>query len=222
MSIKKLSKDVFAKFVDSLISSEKVIGVQAKGDRFEFSPLRSAAKLRLDYDVTLQSPRKYFQPPVETLMTFEVLGACKSTIDNEKFIIIGVHPYDMVAINQMDELFSQDNYDVHYMKRRQNAVVIASDVVTPSKNVFASSMGTAVVKDGFDILLTDIGDAYLAEGATDKGKALMAKAVGVVDADDKDLKARQQVWDKNQESLNKHKLNCKPSDLPGLLEKAYT
>jgi sulfhydrogenase subunit beta (sulfur reductase) len=221
MSIKKLSKDVFNGFVDELIAGQKVIGVQAKADRFDFAPLQAAKDLRLDYDVTLQPPKKYFLPPVETLLDFEIGKGYKSSFDREKFILIGVHPYDMIAINQMDELFSQDNYDTHYMTRRNNAVIIACDVVTASENVFASPMGTATVDKGYDILLTDIGDGYIADAATEKGVELLAKAEGSVEADEQDLEKRKQVWEKNQKTLNKHQLNCKPSDLPKLLEKAY-
>jgi len=221
MSIKKLSKDVFVNLVNSLIATEKVIGVQARNDRFDFAPLESAGDLRLDYDVTLQPPKKFFQPPVETLLTYEIRDGYQTQYDNEKFILIGVHPYDMIALNQMDKLFSQDNYDSHYMKRRANATIVACDVVTPSKNVFASSMGTATVKEGYDVLLTDLGNSYVAEAATEKGEALLAKAVGAVEAGEKDLKSRRQIWEKNEKTLNKHELKCKPADLPKLLEKAY-
>ena len=180
MSIKKLSKKDFESFVDSLIKTEKVIGVQAQGDKFNFAALASAKDLRLDYDVTLRPPKQFIQPNVETLLTFETGGAYKSQYDHEKFILIGVHPYDMVAINQLDELFSQENCDTHYLTRRNNATIIACDVATPSKNVFASSMGTATVHKGYDVLLTDIGDGYVAEAATEKGETLLAKATAAV------------------------------------------
>ncbi|MCK4887325.1 MAG: 4Fe-4S dicluster domain-containing protein [Planctomycetes bacterium] len=221
MSTKKLSKDDFQSFITRLISTERAYGIQTKDEAFDFAPLEAAEDLRLDYDVSLQPPKKYFQPPVETLLDFEVGGAFKSVIDNEPFVLIGVHPYDMIAINQMDELFSQDNYDTHYMTRRKNATIIAVDVVTPSKNVFASSMNTATVDKGFDILLTDIGDSYVIEAATDKALTLIAGAENIIDATKDDLDARQKIWDKNSKGLNKHELKCKPSYLPKLLDKAY-
>ena len=180
MVVKKISKESFLDWVDIIISTEqKVYAVQThkdKPDKFAFAQLDRAKDLRLDYDVTLQSPKKYFQPPVETLLEFEVNGGYKSSHETEKFVVLGVHPYDLAALNQMDKLFSQDNYDSHYMTRRNNATIIACDVVTASKNVFASSMETATIKKGFDILLTDIGDSYIAQSATDKGRALLDKA----------------------------------------------
>jgi formate hydrogenlyase subunit 6/NADH:ubiquinone oxidoreductase subunit I len=188
---------------------------------FDFGPLGSAKELRLDYDVTLQPPKKFFLPTSETLLTYQVGNGYKSEYDDTPFIIVGIHPYDMVAINQMDKLFSQDNYDTHYMHRRNNATIIASDVVTPSKNVFASSMGTAVVRQGYDVLVTDIGDVYVVEVATEKGEKLLSKVKGSVDAGKQDLDKRQCVWDRNNRQLNRHRLKCDPSYLPKLLDKAY-
>ncbi len=219
MTVKRISKDDFSKLIDSVLSNTKVVGVQAKGDRFDFAPLSSAADLRLDYDVTLQPPKKCFQPPVETLLTYQADGGYTSVHDDEKFVLVGVHPYDMAAINQMDVLFSQDNYDSHYMVRRKNATIIACDVVNPSENVFAACMGTATVKKGYDVLLTDIGDAYVAEAATDKGEQLLGSAGDAAAAED--LAKREKVWENNEKSLNKHQLKSKPADLPKLLEKAY-
>jgi len=221
MSLKRISKKAFLTFLDTAVKTEKVIGVQAKGDRFDFGTLTSSRDLRLDYDVTLQPPKKYFQPPVETLMTYEVGQPYQSQIVDEKFTLIGVHPYDMVAINQIDRLFSQDNCDIHYVKRRQNATIIASDVITPSKDVFASSMGTAIVTEGYDALLTDIGESYVVDLATPKAEQFFANAKEMTDANADDLDKRQQVWDKNKKQLSKHQLKCGCTYLPRLLSKAY-
>ncbi len=220
METKKLSKEVFNSFVENLIKTTDVFGVQAQGDRFDFASLKKAEDLRLDYDVTLQPPKKFFQPPVETLMTFKVGGGYESTHEDASRVLIGVHPYDMIAINQMDQLFSQDNYDTHYFARRNNTAIIACDVVNASENVFASSMGTATVDKGYDILLTDIGDGYVAHAATEKGKKLLDSAGGSK-ASDEDLSKREQVQKNNKKNLNKHQLKCNPSYLPRLLEKAY-
>jgi len=221
MTVKKITQGDFANFVDGLIRTQNVIGVQAKGDRFDFAPLASAQDLRLDYDVTLQPPKKYFLPPTEVLLTYEIGGPYQSQHDGQAFVLLGVHPYDMVAINQMDELFRQDNYDTHYMTRRNHATIIACDVARPSDHVFASSMGTAVVREGYDVLLTDIGDGYVAEAATPKGEQLLAQAKGAVAADPQALKKREDIWAHNKKGLNRHELKCDPAYLPKVLAKAY-
>jgi ferredoxin len=222
MSIHKLDKNAFNDFINALIGSEQeVLGVKAKDKRFAFGELDDASDLRLDYDVTILPPKKYVLPQEEDLMTFEVGGNYESTYDDRKMVLVGVHPYDMIAINQMDELFSQDEYDNHYMKRRENITIIASDVINGSDNIFASSMGTATVDTGYDILVTVIDDGYLLDVATDKGAEIFKLAKGASEASDGDLKAREEVWENNRKNLNKHKLNCEPSELAGLLEKGY-
>jgi NAD-dependent dihydropyrimidine dehydrogenase PreA subunit len=221
MSIKKISKKDFGLLVDELLRKVKVYGVKSRGDRFEFGPLESAKDLRLDYDVTLQPPKIFFQPPCETLVTYRGQENYKTEYDCEKFVLLGVHPYDMIALNQMDKLFSKDNCDEHYFARRNNATIVACDVVTPSKDVFAASMNTAVVREGFDVLLTDIGDSYIAEAATKKGEELLAQAKNAKEAAKDDLQKRQNIWDKNKKDLNKHQLKCSVTYLSKLLDRAY-
>ena len=222
MSVSTVTKEQFKSFVSALIGSDqKVVGVQAKNDKFAFGELKNADDLRLDYDVTILPPKKYMLPQKETLLQFEVGGEAQTTQECEKMVLLGVHPYDMVAINQMDQLFSQDEYDTHYMGRRNNITIIACDVVTPSKNVFASSMNTATCDTGYDIMLTDIGGSYVVDAPTDKGQALLKMMDGAKKAAQADLDKRKAVQEKNRLALNKHQLECKPSFLPKLLDKAY-
>jgi len=84
-----------------------------------------------------------------------------------------VHPYDVVAISQMDRLFTEGQYDAHYAARRAQCTLVALDVEKVSKTHFAGAMGTAVTDKGWDILLTNVGNVYLVEVKTDKGKALV-------------------------------------------------
>lgn len=222
MSVSTVTKEQFKQFVATLIDSDQsIIGIQAKDDKFAFGELKNAGDLRLDYDVSILPPKKYVLPQKEVLLSFEVGGDSQSVQETSKTVLLGVHPYDMIAINQMDELFRQGEYDSHYMNRRNNLTIIACDVVTISKNVFASSMNTAIVKKGYDILLTDIGDCYVVDAATDKGEALVKMMPGASEATEEAVKKRNAVQEKNETGLDQHKLDCKPSFLPKLLEKAY-
>jgi ferredoxin len=221
MSIKRLDKAAFDKWVGACIKKQCVYGVQAKGDRFAFAPLARAADLRLDYDVTILPPKKIFQPPCETLLTFDRKKGYESVFQTEPFVVFGVHPYDMAAILQIDKLFAEDQYDAHYMKRREQATIVVSDVQNASPDVFAGCMGTATINDGFDILVTNIEGDYLVDIRTEKGQALTESIKKAPDADDMSLKLRKLVWAENIERLQQHKLDIRPDVLPKLLEKSY-
>jgi len=221
MTIKKLNKAAFDKWVEACINKQQVYGVQAKEDRFVFAPLANATDLRLDYDVTILPPKKYFLPQRETLLKFDCREGFESVFNDQPFVVLGVHPYDMVAISQTDRLFEEGQCDTHYIKRRQKATIVACDVQNASKEVFAGCMGTATVDDGFDVLITKIDSYYLVDIRTEKGLALAETIKDAEDADEMSLKLRKLVWAENTKLLQKHKLNIRPDVLPSLLGRSY-
>lgn len=221
MFIGKLAANALDAWVNKLIATRNVIGVQARQDRFAFGPLARAADLRLDYDVSILPPKIFFQPPCEVMLDFTGPAEFKSSFPRDDFILLGVHPYDMAAINQMDRVFAAGNSDEHYFNRRRRATIIGCDVQNPSPNVFAGCMDAAVVREGFDILLTRIPGTYLAEAFTGKGERLLAEASGLRPAGSRSLKAREKVWEDNRLRLRRHKLKAPLADLPDLLARSY-
>lgn len=224
MTIKLLTKDQWKQFVEALIAENKVFGVQEKEPRFyTFGPLSSALDLRLDYDVTYLSPKKYFQPPRETLLKFTTGPKVQTeqVIKNEPFVVLGIHPYDLKAINQMDKVFEKDNADANYLNRRKNATIIACDPVKATKWSFWASMDASNVDKGFDLYLTDIGDSYTIEVGTDKGSKLLAKHAKAIDATAEQIAKRDEVR-KNLKNLcsKDRKVNVPTNQIPKLVTKS--
>ncbi|MDI6773964.1 MAG: 4Fe-4S dicluster domain-containing protein [Verrucomicrobiota bacterium] len=219
--MKSVSAKALLDWVDDLIRKRRVMGAQARDDRFTWGPLARAADLRLDYDVTLLPPKVFLQPPREKLLEFSRAGGYTSCVEAEPFVLLGVHPYDLAAIRQMDEVFSQDHADARYLKRREAATIVAVDVQAVSANTFAGHMGASHVETGYDILLTRIGDGYVAELATKKGEAIAGALASAADADAAAQEARREVWAQNAQRLKKHELKAAPADWPGLLRKGY-
>jgi ferredoxin len=220
MIVKKLTGSAINDWIGAMIGRHRVLAPQAKGERFAYDVLRSPADLRLDHDVTILPPKKYLLPPAEVILTFKGNGEFRPVTDASPVVLLGVHPYDVAAIAQMDRYFTQDNPDAHYLARRKNVALVACDVQNISENIFASCMGTATVREGFDILLTLVGDCYIAESRTPKGDALLSLAGNLPDADPVSLGRREQVWLDLQKLLRRHTLRCGVEDLPGLLEKS--
>jgi ferredoxin len=217
MNIKKLDQKALDQWVTTLIEKQRVFGVQAKGSKFIFDNLNKASDLRLDYDVTILPPKKYFLPQKEELLSFEN-GVYESIVNDEPFILFGVHPYDLAAIRQMDKVFSADNYDSHYMQRRNNATIVAVDVQNCAENNFSACMNTATGSAGCDLLLTGVNGNYLAEAITEKGTSLLADVSRAADADQALLDARQAIWDKNNAELKQHTLNPQLDQIGAIME----
>jgi len=176
--LKIISKEDFNNFVNSLISDDswQVIGVKSKRDKFTFAPLESASELRLDYDVTLLPPKKYFFPQRETLFTYDLSGGFSAkglTAEAKKTVIIGVHPYDIVALLHMDEIFRETKSDPYYFEKRNASIIIGVSMQKMSKWCFAPFMGCATVEHGYDLMLTDLGNRYAINVGSEKGEELL-------------------------------------------------
>lgn len=180
MEILKISKNDFISFIAKKLTENesKTIGVVKKGSHYVFAQLNSSAELCLDYDVTLLPPKKYFQPPKEVLLKFTPKKPESYVAVNtcEPITIIGIHYYDLVAIYLMDKAFSEDERDEHYMKKRENSLLIGIYPTKHFKHRFARSVTRGQCRKVADLMLVHIGDDFVVEVLTEKGKKYLEGA----------------------------------------------
>ncbi len=224
--MKIIKKEDFDQFVTRLIEkdSREIVGVQEKGkDKFAFQQLHDAKNLRLDYDTTILPPKKYFMPQRETLVRYKSTEEMSMDPVNEVVprVIIGIHPYDLVSIQQMDKVFEDTHSDQNYLWKRREAVLIGVNIQNVSEWSFAASMGTATVDSGYDLMLTDLGDKYAIEIGSPKGSNLLEKHKAEIrDALPEEVEAVEKEKEKIKEKFETE-LNFSPHELPYLLGENY-
>ncbi len=208
--------------VEGLAKAMEVIGVTARQGKYVYDKITSREELRLDYDVTVMPPTKYLLPAKETILKFRMAEPTKAetVIDAQPRAIIGVHPYDIKAIELLDEAFITTNPDPNYIARRQNTIIIGVDCLNPSPKSFSPSMGTNQTESGFDLLLTDIGENYMVTVGSAKGAELLTKYTALREPTGDEIARQKSVRDR---ALVKYKLSLDiPRErLPKLLEDAY-
>jgi NAD(P)H-flavin reductase/formate hydrogenlyase subunit 6/NADH:ubiquinone oxidoreductase subunit I len=223
--MKIISKEDFRNFVNSLIDADSwnVVGVKARGNKFAFGALESAEELKLDYDVTLLPPKKYFFPQRETLFTYDLADgfSTKNPEETKPMVIIGVHPYDIVALLHMDEIFRETKSDPYYFKKREMSIIIGINIQRMSKWNFSAFMGSAAIDYGYDLMLTDLGNRYAINIGSQKGEDLLTKyAKNVTLALARDIQIAGQ---KKREVMNmsQQKFEFPPELIPELLRDSY-
>ena len=217
---KTIEKGNFNTFVKRLIEKYRVEAPQTKGGKFAFNTLKNVSNLRLDHDVTILPPKKYFMPQVETILSFDKQEYTPN-LDNEKFILLGVHPYDIYAFNVLDKLFEQNNPDAHYAIRRKNITVIGCDIINTSSKAFWSSMGTGTVDNGFDLMITDCDSYYVIQISSDNGKNLLNEFSINHDSSNEEIQKRNEVRKNLFKQFSGEKLDYPIADLSKRLEKSY-
>ncbi len=221
-----LTKGDVQSLVEGLLKEMEVIGVKPKHGKFVFGRIDNFDELCFDYDVTAMPPTRYLRPEREILLKYEIGGtpSIESVIEEVPRAIIGVHPYDLKAIELLDEVFIAANPDPNYIARRNNTIIIGVDCLHPSPRCFAPSMGTNIAETGFDLLLTDIGGSYVVTVGTERGAMLLTKYTQAIGASGPDIAKQKEVREKTwEDSLLKYGLflNVPKEKLPKLLEENY-
>jgi len=221
MTFRNIEKKNFSPFIDNLIKAMEVVGVREKVEgKYEFAPLDSASELRLDYDVTVLSPKKYFLPPRETLLRFKSGKPvhCEPVLESRPLAIVGVHPYDLKATSQLDRIFADANRDEHYLRKRQDTVIIGADIKRSSPFAFCKSMNSATIQEGFDLFLTDIGESYVVAVGTEKGRSILDQHAVSKPATKEDIGKRAEIQEKIPYMFSLNTVTTPYGELPKLLE----
>ncbi len=169
-----LSKNAVTPWIaDLLDGGSEVIGVKTYHGKYRYEKLEEVNEAVLNYDVTLQSPKKFIFPPREELVAFTGTEGRIPARESKEQIIFGVHPYDIHAISLLDEVFRDGPQDPYYLDLRERTTIVGVDVTRPSINAFCSSMGTATAETGFDLMLTEIDGSYFVRVGSEKGSRIL-------------------------------------------------
>ena len=132
-----------------------------------------------DVDLSALNPQKpvkeVFFPQSETMLQYERTGKQHQVTSTEevdrKRVILGARPCDIQAVLLIDQVFSGKEYtDVYYVNKRKATTIIGMACNHPLSGCFCSSMkGGPFHREGSDLFLIDLGEAYLVELLTEKG-----------------------------------------------------
>ncbi|MFQ5887006.1 MAG: sulfite reductase, partial [Anaerolineae bacterium] len=145
----------------------------------QFKPLRSSSELALDYANSVVPPKNLFLPQTECLFAFRREGGSiilesSRGLERER-VLFGIRPCDARSLLLLDKVFNGDLEDTYYQEKRRGTVLVGLACPSPpQRTCFCTSLGIDPPSpEGVDILLTDLGDRYLVEVATEKGAELV-------------------------------------------------
>ncbi len=223
MTLKIINKRDVGTFVANMQNQYEILGPIARENKFVFARINDPTQLRLDYPTTILPPKKAFLPQEETLFQFEMDGSFKTEpqFDAKPRVLFGAHTCDVHAMKLLDGAFNKEYRDAHYFNRRDNTLVVSIECMTPCDEYsFCKSMGTLSAVNGYDLHLTDLGEAYAVDVRTEQGKQLLAQHAATRDATRDDIgrlnRALSEKWPRFT-----YKLEFDSSELPSLMAMSY-
>lgn len=142
---------------------------------YNFVPWSEDIEVAWDYDLAYNSLKRFFLPPKEPLISFDVESyTAKAVFEAPPQLLFGVHPYDLRAINQLDQIMEMGAPDQNYMRRREATLIFAMEPERIAENAFWASMGAGSVDHGFDLYWTKISpSAFFVETLSTRGEELL-------------------------------------------------
>jgi len=166
------------KFINFLMTKGKLIAPHRKGEHsFAYEYVSDIAHIVFDYPRTIQPLKKFFLPPQETLLTFNIESNTfeEEKIVSEKYIFFAIHSYEMQAIQRLDYSFKRGNPEANYLTRRENVLFIGISF-TPDEWHFSKSVGIEIEKtDGFCLFFEPVENGYLVFEVNQDGRELLSQ-----------------------------------------------
>ena len=168
-----------------------------------FDRADNVADINLAAPIPSNPPKSVVFPQMERILAYEYdrsKNAVKMEPDYriEPKALVGLRPCDLAGMLCLDRFFlGQEFVDEVYLNHRKKMFIVTNTCVTPFKQCFCVCTDSGPsAQEGYDLNLTDLGDQYLVEAGSDKGKAL-AEKLGLKKSDDSHKKAKADVIDKS-------------------------
>jgi ferredoxin len=159
----------------------------------EFEPVAAANEICLDYRNTRQPAKRLFFKPCEGLLRFDFKAAPEQQVAEARAearptVLLGVRPCEARSLTLLDRVFLGADYrDPYYAVRREATTVVVLACAAAAPTCFCTSVGGGPAdRAGADLLLTDVGDAFLVDVVSDRGDALL-DGLSLPDADPQTL-----------------------------------
>lgn len=171
-----ITRDNLLKGIDKSLIDYQVAALTKKGERNLYAYITNSSEIKLEYQPTVLSPKKFFFPQEEVILEYDTSGKIVAKIAAKPSVLFGLRPCDLNGLKILNEAFADDNGDPNYLAKLEQSVVIGIDCKKIcDKDAFCYSVGSQDALGGYDIMLYELGNNYAVEIATEKGRNFINK-----------------------------------------------
>lgn len=214
MLYRVIDADELPALVSAFMEDYEVVAPVRRNGACVFAAVGSFDEIALDYSTTVASPKKYFLPPKETLMRFNVAGNDVEDFEAEVVprVIFGAHACDINALNRLDLAYKDTRYPDPYYVARRSATLVVGVSCAPAPECFCHLWGADEARYGYDLFLQDIGGKYLVSISSVEAANVLEAACNPRVATDEERAAFRQTTRERQQAFN--------PDIPDIQEAA--
>jgi len=207
MDEKILLKDNIGKLYSELEKEYKFYAPTKVKGNIAFSRISNVEEIELEFLNSKVPPKDVLFPQKETIFEYKYEG--KDVIIEErkdledKLLIFGVRSCDAYSFKLLEDFFAFGDFqDEVFLKKRESSTIIGIGCNNPRQSCFCTSVGGhPFQKESTDVFLSDLGDKYLVEAVSEKGKNLVKKLSWLSDAKKADIDKSKELAKQAEDSF---------------------
>jgi len=165
---KKRMLEILASFKE-----EKLVAAPVRvGKTIDFLAVDDAGKILMNDEIPYKSPKEFFFPRSEKIITFEENEAVAEKPEKD-VVLFGAKPCDLEALKILTTIFSTGQFrDDFFMHRLESSLIIGVSCLEKKPGCFCELRETDMdYSESCDLFLKDTGDDYEVLYVSDKGRA---------------------------------------------------
>lgn len=203
MDTYKLQKGNLERFLQKL-GEKFVVHAPVESDGVvAFSELMPGQESALYFPRTHKPPKDVFYPQTEVMFHYEKDITHSAEYKGKPIALFGARPCDAKSFVLLERVFIDPKYeDPYWAARRNNALVFSLACNDPLPSCFCNWLdGGPFSNTGSDVLITDIGDAYLFEPISENGESFLSSVDMLKKATKKDIEKAQNAKERAESSM---------------------
>ncbi len=210
MEEKILMKDQIAKLYYELAKEYSFYAPIKEKGNIVFKKASNPEEIELDYFNSKVPPKEVLFPKMEVLFEYTLdekdVEIKERTDLEEKRLIFGIRPCDAQSFVLLENFFDFGEFkDEIFLTKRKNTTLIGMGCNSPKSTCFCTSLeGHPFKRDDLDVMLIDLGEKYLVELISEKGKELVQKLSWLTEATKADVERAQELSIQAEESFETH------------------
>ena len=167
-----ISKNRMLEILASLMEEKLVAAPVRVGKTIDFLAVDDAGKILMNDEIPYKSPKEFFFPRSEKIITFEENEAVAEKPEKD-VVLFGAKPCDLEALKILTTIFSTGQFrDDFFMHRLESSLIIGVSCLEKKPGCFCELRETDMdYSESCDLFLKDTGDDYEVLYVSDKGRA---------------------------------------------------
>jgi ferredoxin len=195
-----ISRDELAQLIDRLVERVDVYAPVREKNGANWGKVGSANEIYLEAVNTHEPAKGFLFPRCEMILKFDQSGNAVEPGLPQEQVVFGIRPCDARALMVLERFFtSEGKTDPYVQARLEKMTIIGVACNRTAPACFCLALGNSPhSSEGMDVLLTDLGDVFLAEPRSEKGEKLIA---GLAEAEVKHLERRTELKERVESEI---------------------